>query len=355
MKATLWHQDAHFRTVVNAAHQRHAGRSRLFLALEDDGVVGYGEIAPQPHDLNGDAGIASVIKELQTFTLPLLMDIVAREKALPSWSRAARLAGSRPASNPAVALLEMALLERELRVEGATIAEWWTPRYHTPLQTVVSMLEVESDWYVGTATRVRAKTKPGTPSDRALDQLKRLTVPVLLDFNCSATSAAEVIEHVHAVQRTAEVAGVEQPFAVGDVISQALLAEQIDVALSVDEGLRSMSDLAQLVRYHAASIICVKPARVGGLANARTIVAKAHDSGIRAYIGGFFESPFGRTVNRALAVSLLAEPSDIGMIDVVLEDYEREVDEVPGGFGVIPSREMLDRAASVTVISHEAI
>ena len=48
-------------------------------------------------------------------------------------------------------------------------------------------------------------------------------------------------------------------------------------------------------------MICVKPARVGGLANARSIIARAPGAGLRVYLGGFFESPYARQVHRALA------------------------------------------------------
>jgi L-alanine-DL-glutamate epimerase-like enolase superfamily enzyme len=143
---------------------------------------------------------------------------------------------------------------------------------------------------------------------------------------------------------------VEQPFAVGNVIDQARLAERLDVALSVDEGMRSLRDLAQLVRYHAASIICVKPARVGGLANARTLIVKARESGLRPYVGGFFESPYARAVHRALAANGVDEPSDVGPVPVVLAGYDREVVEVSGGFGVAPSLEMLASCTVVTTV-----
>jgi L-alanine-DL-glutamate epimerase-like enolase superfamily enzyme len=99
------------------------------------------------------------------------------------------------------------------------------------------------------------------------------------------------------------------------------------------------------VRYHAAAIICVKPARVGGLANARTIVLEAQGAGLRPYLGGFFESPYARQVHRDLARSCVTEPSDLSAVDVVREGYSREVDPSEFGFGVTPSAEMLARGA----------
>jgi len=84
------------------------------------------------------------------------------------------------------------------------------------------------------------------------------------------------------------------------------------VLISLDEGVRSLRDLDQIVRYRAATIVCVKPARVGGYANARTMLERAKELGLRPYVGGFFESPFARSVNRALAWHTTDEPSDIG-------------------------------------------
>ncbi|HEY5010933.1 MAG TPA: enolase C-terminal domain-like protein, partial [Acidimicrobiales bacterium] len=132
---------------------------------------------------------------------------------------------------------------------------------------------------------------------------------------------------------------------VGNVVDTARLAEQLDVPVSIDEGIRSVRDVAQIVRYRAAELICVKPARVGGLANARTIILKAHEEGLRAYVGGFFESPYARRVHRWLANSCVDEPSDVGPVEVVLEGYQREVDETSDGFGVTPSLEMLEHGA----------
>jgi O-succinylbenzoate synthase len=132
---------------------------------------------------------------------------------------------------------------------------------------------------------------------------------------------------------------------VGNVVDSSHLAEQLDVPVSLDEGVRSVRDVAQIVRYRAAEIICVKPARVGGLANARTIILRAQEAGLRPYVGGFFESPYGRQVNRSLARSCVDQPSDLSPVDVVTDGYAREVDVVNGGFGVEPSLEMLDRGA----------
>jgi L-alanine-DL-glutamate epimerase-like enolase superfamily enzyme len=345
MKVTLWRQDVELRRPVRASEQHHARRSRLWLRVEHEGAIGFGEVAPQPEELNGDAGIADVIDEARVFVVPQLQSILEREGDLPSWTRVARFAGSRAASHPAVALLEMALLDRELRLTHQSSEALWPVTFATPRQSTVSLIDDE-EWEVDEgAARVRAKISAAPLTSSALRRLASLRVPVLLDYNCAASTDRDVIEQVRRAGDVADVVAVEQPYAVGNVVDTARLAEQLDVAMSVDEGVRSVRDVAQLVRYRAAEIICVKPARVGGLANARTIVLEAREAGLRPYLGGFFESPYARHVHQLLARNCVAEPSDLDPVNVVLEGYQREVDPLDGGFGLSPSAEGLAHSA----------
>jgi O-succinylbenzoate synthase len=344
MKTTLWRQDVTMRFSVLAAGERHDERARLFLRIDHDGVAGFGEVAPQPIELNGDAALSDVIDELRVFVVPQLHQILEREGDVPSWTRVARFAGPRAASNQAVALVEMAILDRELRSTRQSARSLWPAQFETPLLATVSLLD-DVAWNVGPgATRVRAKTSSATPRPFALERLSQLSLPVLLDFNCGAGNDAEVIEQVRIIGDVASVVGVEQPYAAGNVVDSARLAEKLDVPLSIDEGVRSVRDVGQIVRYRAAQIICVKPARVGGLANARSIIFAAREAGLRPYVGGFFESPYARHVHAQLAHNCVEEPSDLAPVSVRLAGYEQEIDVRSGGFGVTPSSQMLDDA-----------
>jgi o-succinylbenzoate synthase len=329
---------------VRAAHQHHLRRTRLFLRLEHEGVVGYGEVAPQEFSLNGDPGIVEVIQELDGYVLVQLQAALEREGELPSWTRIARFAGSRASSAPAVTILEMALLDHELQRQERSIHDQWPERFDTPLQGTVSLLDDEW-WKISEQwVRVRVKTTPGPLSSRVREQLMALKLPVLVDFNCSASSVDEVREHLASVGEYARVAAVEQPFAPGNVIDHADLAARIEVPVSLDEGVRSQRDLDQIVRYGAASMVCIKPARVGGYANARTLIERARANGLNPYVGGFFESPFARHVNRVLSRHLISEPSDI---DVVESDASEQLDQRPWGFECQPSTSTLERSVLV--------
>ncbi len=311
MRARLWRRDMRLRVPVSAASQRHEARTHLFLELESDGVRGLGEISPQPTALHGDPGVEDVIEELRDVTLRQLEDIVAREGVFPQWARVGHLAGSRAASAPSSTLLEMALMDLRLRAEGSSLDDQWTPRFATPTQITVSLLDDEPWSALDQAQQARVKISTTDLPTLRWERLAQLGVPVLLDFNCTAEGIEEVLKVLERAQRFVSVSAIEQPFAPGNVIEHARLAELIDVAVSLDEGVRHRRDLEQIVRYRAAQVICVKPARVGGYAQARTLIECGRDLGLGVYLGGFFESPLARGLNRALARHLVSLPSDI--------------------------------------------
>jgi O-succinylbenzoate synthase len=350
MNLTLYRQDVVLERTVRASAQDHESRSRLFLRLDHEGIAGYGEVAPQPEELNGDPSFDDVIVSTRG-ALARLEGVVTREGSLPSWSRVTRLGAATPASNAAAALVEMAVLDRELRLASRVVEEFWTPRFETPRQATFSLLDDETEWRVDDElARVRVKIAPGSLSERALDRLAQLSVPVLIDYNCSAITDDDVLRQVDQIRDVATISAVEQPYAVGNLADHARLAQRLNVPLSLDEGVRSLRDLTQIVSYRAATMICVKPARVGGLANARTMFAKANELGLDAYLGGFFESPFARHVHRLLANSCVREPSDLG--DVALDGSTvPEVANVTASFGVEPSTAMLERAQHVSLTS----
>lgn len=181
-----------------------------------------------------------------------------------------------------------------------------------------------------------------------LERVAALEVPVLLDFNCSARSDNDVLHQVDQIGEVATIGAVEQPYDVGNIVDHARLASRLDVPLSLDEGVRTLRDLSQIVRHEAASVVCVKPARVGGLANARTLIAKANELGLRVYLGGFFESPFARRVHRTLADNCISEPSDLD--DVALRENVVEVEATSTSFGVEPAAAVLAEAEAFSVL-----
>jgi O-succinylbenzoate synthase len=351
VSVTLWREDVDMAHPVLGAAQRHEHRSRLLVHIEAEGAYGYGEVSPQPRALNGDPGLDEVVDELEAFVIPQTRDIAAREGELPSWSRLHLVAGSRRASAPAVALIEMALLDRDVRRGVVDLADLWPVRYATPHQATVSALDEATEWHVDrSVARVRVKCAAAPLEPWVRERVAALARPILLDYNTRAGSDEVVLAHVAELGRVATVEIVEQPYAPGNLVDSARLAARLDVPLGMDEGVRSVRDLEHVVRYAAAQVVCVKPARVGGVAHARTMILWAREHGLRAYLGGFFESSLARTVHRRLAESCVSEPSDLGPVAVrgaerVTRDAENEEwGERDAGVGVAPSPARLAHA-----------
>ena len=342
MELRLGLSDATLQSSVRAAGEIHSTRTHIYLSIQDQGIRGIGEVSPQSTSLNGDPSVAEVLDELRDFALPQFQEVCAREGAIPSWSRVARFAGPRSSSFFAVALIEMTVLDFELRKQELRVSQIWPATYVTPIMSTVSILDDE-DWNLHEVSqRIRVKTSPGEISENQLSRIRSLSKPVILDFNCSARSDEDVLSQVAALDGIIEIMAVEQPFAVGNVVDHARLSEQLHVAVSLDEGVRSIRDLEQIARYSAAKLVCVKPSRVGGLANARTMIAKAQSLGIDAYVGGFFESEFARTVNRHLANACTDQPSDLGEVALGFGGGSQNFVSDDQSFGIAATREFVN-------------
>ena len=313
MEWRLIERSDELRHAVSAANQQHHVRRRVFVQLREDETVGWGEVSPLEQSVLADPSFDEVFSELATVALANFCDIRRREGAVPLWSRSAAIARNSAASRWAHAAIEMAVLDWELQRSSTSLAQQWgvEPDVVEPLATV-SVLDSEGSWQIAPGTRrLRVKTTAGVDLARFVEALEVLSLPVLLDFNASAHTSDEVVRQLDALAARVEIVAVEQPFAPGDLISHAELAQRIDVAVGLDESVRSVLDVRRIARYQAASLICVKPPRVGGLAVARSMLASAHELGLRTYVGGFFESPLGRFAHRTLAALGGSEASDV--------------------------------------------
>lgn len=349
MRIELFAYDASLRVPIAGAAQRHETRRHLLLRLTHGGIEGWGEISPQPDELNGDPSVDMVLDELRTIVVPSFIRVVKRESSAPHWFRISRFQGSRPASAPAQTLVEMALLDWTLHRDSAHIRTVWPERYATPTQSTVGINGGAVD-ATGSFGRVRVKVDEEPLDDAVLSFLATVGVPVILDYNCCEPSLTSVRHHLSQAATVAEIAAIEQPFRVGNLVDTALLRNELSCGVSLDESVRSIRDITHIARYGAASMICIKPSRVGGLSVARACVDAADKLGIEAYIGGFFELSLGRAANRAVAMTSTLSPSDIGPVDFA--DADGLWESTTTGFGLTPAaslREQLNPIVSCDI------
>lgn len=121
------------------------------------------------------------------------------------------------------------------------------------------------------------------------------------------------------VIRGAERAGlrlgfVEQPVAAADLAGLALVAAAVETPVMADESVRTAADVRALSRALAraetstVSLVNIKLAKTGGLAEARRAATAARENGLGIVVGCMLEGPVGIT---AAACFAAAEAPDV--------------------------------------------
>ncbi len=92
---------------------------------------------------------------------------------------------------------------------------------------------------------------------------------------------------------------IEQPLAHDDIFDHAILQQQIETAVCLDESIHSAEDAKHAIDLKSCRIINVKLGRVGGHAEAKRLERITRESNIPVWCGGMLEAGIGRAHNIA--------------------------------------------------------
>jgi len=262
----------------------------------------------------------------------------------------------------AKAAIEMALLDAELRAQGESFAQFFGAT-RTEVDCGVSVgihrsiaeLLATVDAYLEQGyRRIKLKIKPGWDVEpvRAVRE-KFGDVPLQVDAN-TAYSLSDA-EHLAELDPF-ELLLIEQPMPEEQVLAHATLAKVVKTPICLDESITSAQTAADAIELGACRIINVKPGRVGGYLEARTIHDLCAERGVPVWMGGMLETGLGRAANVAMAaMPNFTLPGDTSASDryyhrditepFVLRDGRLKVPAGPG-LGVRLDREYLDSITS---------
>ena len=331
-------------------------RPVLFLRLEVNGIVGFGECAALPQPLEGDASLDAVGEMLRTIAKERIARALrSRNGALFAPGMVSLLFGTDAISRSISAMVEMAFFDVLLKQEGRSLAEW--------LHVVPTSVEVGGFVAIASSTteeqlneqlepmlaagvnRFRLKIRPGfdaTPVRWLRSAAPRATIGA--DANGSYRIDGDDVDGPPALLRLHEagISHIEQPFSAQNLVDHATFRSFCPLRVCLDEGVSSLVAAKQIVKYGAADAFCVKPGRVGGIIPAVEILRLAEQEGIDCFIGGFFETGFARAQLVALAahsaatlVSDVSSPATYGL--AAGEHFDRGFTAsvaVPQGVGV---------------------
>jgi L-alanine-DL-glutamate epimerase-like enolase superfamily enzyme len=127
-------------------------------------------------------------------------------------------------------------------------------------------------------------------------------IELRLDVN-GAWDAATAAERIGAIAPM-DLAYVEQPIPPGDLEMLAWLRRVAPVDIAADESIASRADALAVLAASAADVLVVKPARVGGHGEARSIAAAAVEYGVGVTISNLLETGVGLVAALRVAAGL---------------------------------------------------
>jgi len=312
-----------FRVPVATAKGTHRVRPFVLVRLECadlDGkvVTGWGECAALGDTTYDQEDVDAAWSVLTERFIPEVFSLAGREGRLPTPGDLGG-SGSEIGRPMAYATVEMAVADAHLRagdrsfagllgVEGRVIE----PGAVLGLPTTAEQLSSDLvHLHASGFARVKIKIAPGLESlvERAVRPVAGSDLIVQLDANGAYGSDAA---HRLEVLDDLGLACIEQPLGRDDLEGHCRLAAELVTPICLDESLDSPGRVVEAVEGGACSVVCVKPARLGGIAAALDVISWCDAHSVPWWIGGMFESDHARGVNRALsALSDRSLPGDL--------------------------------------------
>lgn len=208
----------------------------------------------------------------------------------------------------AKAALEMAVLDAELRVAGMSFGGYLgavAPSVPAGVSvgimpSIGELLDAVGGYLAEGYVRIKLKIKPGWDVEPVRAVRERFGDDLLLQVDANTAYRVGDARHLARLDDF-DLVLIEQPLPEDDVRGHAVLAEQIETPVCLDESITSARSAADAIALGACSIVNVKPGRVGGYLEAVRVhdVCAAH--GVPVWCGGMLETGIGRAANVALA------------------------------------------------------
>lgn len=311
---------------LHRAHAHHAAhgvewrRPVVLTKVTTDVGAGWGECAAlaTPSYRSEFADEAWIV--LERFLGPALLGFsLPVEPLAATWQTLAEIWEPVSGHGMAKAALEMAVLDAGLRARGQCLAAALGVQRATVEAGMV--LGLVDDTARARAAlqhavdcgyrRVRLKVVAGTSVAPLRDLVRWFpTLAVAADANASyrRDDAAEL-----AALDDLGLAAVEQPLAADDLLGHAELVARWRTPVALDESISAANDIDLVATLGAASVVCLKPACLGGIGPAVDAHDRARRHGLHLWCGGMLQTALGRAVDAAVSgLDGFDLPGDLG-------------------------------------------
>jgi O-succinylbenzoate synthase len=290
---------------------------KVIVAVYADGLVGYGESPVQKNPFYSSESVETVWYVQRDHLIPMLLGQTL-DHATDVPAALAHVRGHHMAK----AGLEAALWDIEAQQAGVSVAKLLGQSrdridsgVSIGIQDSVEDLLDKIDSYTAEGyQRIKIKIKPGW--DAATVERVRARFPdirLMVDANSAYTLAdAPMLRALDGFN----LLMIEQPLAYDDILDHAELQKQLKTRLCLDESIHTVGRAREALALKSCQIINIKPARVGGMTNARAIHDICAEQNIPVWCGGMLETGIGRAHNVAIAsLPNFTLPGDISASD----------------------------------------
>ncbi len=308
----LWMVELPFRRPVVTAKGTHQRRPLVLVRVighhRKVAVEGWGECAAladttyDTEDVNRSFGL------LEHALVPGLVDLAPRAgMRLPRPSELSSIRPAAPDAPLAYAALEMAVADAHLRVEGRSLAEAiGVAGASVPIGAVLGRPDSVESLVAEVAlvaaagySRVKVKVGPGWDVE-PLAAIRSSFPDLAVQADANGSYRRSDADHLAELDRFGLLC-LEQPLDRDDLEGHADLAMRLTTPICLDESLDSPRATGRALTLGACSVVCVKPARLGGLGAALQVIESCTEAGVPLWIGGMFESGYARGANATLA------------------------------------------------------
>ena len=292
-------------------------RHTVIVAAYSQGLVGYGESPASAGPWYSYETVETVWHVQRDFLVPLLL-----EREVADAAELVRLFAPVRGHNMAKTGLEQAfwdLLAKQKEVSLSRLLGGTRERIESGVSVGIqstprALLERIAAFLAQGYRRIKIKIKPGWD----VDIVRRVRqefgdIPLMVDANSAYTLADA--EHLQKLDDYGLMM-IEQPLAYDDIAEHARLQARLRTPICLDESIHTPEQARWALELGSCRIINIKPARVGGLFQARRIHDLCQERGAPVWCGGLLETGIGRAHNVAIAsLPNFRLPGDISASD----------------------------------------
>lgn len=299
-RVTLCHMALPLKQPFETSFGREFENHFIIVAVESDGVVGYGECVADYWPLYIEETVGSAWYTLSEFLIPWIY-----KQELEHPSQVTDLFAPIRRNKMAQGGLECAIWDLWAKQQGITLARAvGGVREKIPvgvsvgidpiLETLARIEGLLDEGY----RRIKVKIKPGHDVKLIAAIREKLgDIPLMADAN-SAYTLNDL-----AVLKELDQFGlmmIEQPLAHDDIIDHAQLQPELQTPICLDESIHSLADARKAIELGACRVVNIKIGRIGGLEQARRMQQFCMERGVPVWCGGMLESGIGRATNVAV-------------------------------------------------------